>query len=303
MKRHWPWAAVIGLALLLYSPGSVWAEANDATVSPGKEGLPASSMSPRSEDSAFSTADLQGTWRATYIMADTLGTGHEEYWTTEVFDSSGNVAQTEVYTRGVSTPSLVASGSLSVSSAGFVSGAYYSATGVAWYWHGGQMNTDKDMFTLVGSFQNRYVYHVVFVKVAEAGSTPQGDISFILTWTHSGSSRSEGPDIDMWVTDPDGYTLSSSRNGYGLGPTPNGGRIDHDDLGGWGDGDGGGPERAYWPTGQAPGGTYIYGVRYYQGDGAASYTLKIYFGSNLYRTETGTLTSPGGGITVGDVSY
>ncbi|HNY51129.1 MAG TPA: hypothetical protein PLV50_08645, partial [Smithella sp.] len=115
-----------------------------------------------------------------------------------------------------------------------------------------------------------------------------GDISMTLTWSWSGSSETEGPDIDMWVTDPNGHRLTTSRDDYSLGPCPCGGQIDFDDLGGWGPGDGGGPERAFWPTGSAPSGTYTYGVRYYQGDGTANYTLKVYKGTALQTTKTGT---------------
>ena len=131
----------------------------------------------------------------------------------------------------------------------------------------------------------------------------RGDISFVLSWTYSGSSYSEGPDIDLWVEDPNGYHLSASRDGYGLGPTPNGGRIDQDDQGGTGPGDGSGPERAYWPSGEASPGTYSFGVRYYDGDGTANYTIKIYFGNSLYKSYTGTLTSQGRDITVGTIEY
>ena len=131
----------------------------------------------------------------------------------------------------------------------------------------------------------------------------RGDISFTLTWTHSGSSSSEGPDIDMYVTDPNGYKLSTSRDGYGLGPTPNGGSIDYDDRGGDGAGDGGGPERAFWPTGAADRGTYTFGVRYYSGTGTAYYTLRVYVGSTVAQTYTGTLTSKGSQIQVGTYSY
>lgn len=129
-----------------------------------------------------------------------------------------------------------------------------------------------------------------------------GDLSFTLTWTWSGSSRTEGPDIDLWVTDPHGDQLTTSRDGYGLGPCPDGGQIDYDDLGGWGDGDGGGPERAFWPTESAPSGTYSYGVRYYQGDGTATYTLKVYKGTTVFATKTGTLTTTGDYITIGNVT-
>lgn len=137
----------------------------------------------------------------------------------------------------------------------------------------------------------------------DSGDGAKGEISFTLTWTHSGSSRSEGPDLDLWVSDPNTYMLSSSREGYGLGPTPNGGRIDFDDLGGWGDGDGGGPERAYWPEGQADEGLYLFGYRYFQGDGTANYTLTVYTGSTVYKTYTGQATRVGGKVTVGAMAY
>ena len=81
-----------------------------------------------------------------------------------------------------------------------------------------------------------------------------GDPAFTLTWSHDQSD--EGPDIDMWVRDPNGSVLSTSRDGYSLGPTPEGGAIDRDDLGAYGAGSGGGPERAYWLPGSQPGGTY-----------------------------------------------
>jgi hypothetical protein len=132
---------------------------------------------------------------------------------------------------------------------------------------------------------------------------PRGDISFTLTWSWNGSSRDEGPDIDIWVTDPKGHTLSSSGYNYSLGPCLDGGEIDFDDSGGWGDGDGdgGGPERAYWPPGRGPSGTYTYGVRYYHGDGTADYILNVYKGRILYATKRGTLTSKGNALTLGSV--
>ncbi len=137
-----------------------------------------------------------------------------------------------------------------------------------------------------------------------AGTDPggTGDISMTLTWSWSNSSSSEGPDIDMWVTDPNEHRLTTSRDDYSLGPCPCGGQIDFDDLGGWGPGDGGGPERAFWPTGSAPSGTYTYGVKYYQGDGTANYTLKVYKGTTLYATKTGILSAPGNYITLGTVT-
>ncbi|MBN2301659.1 MAG: hypothetical protein JXN60_03985 [Lentisphaerae bacterium] len=127
-----------------------------------------------------------------------------------------------------------------------------------------------------------------------------GDPAFTLVWSYD--IAGEGPDIDFYVTDPNGATLSTSRNGYGLGPTPEGGIIDFDDRGAEGDGDGGGPERAYWPQGQAPQGVYSFGVRYYSGTGHANYTMRVYKGGRLVATKTGTLTERGGTIELGSIS-
>ncbi|MCG3171860.1 MAG: hypothetical protein GMKNLPBB_00001 [Myxococcota bacterium] len=130
-----------------------------------------------------------------------------------------------------------------------------------------------------------------FASGLDPGS--RGDISFTLVWSFSIDAqmgeRRGGPDIDLWIVDPDGFRLSSSREGAGLGPSKNGGQIDMDDRGAWGDGDGGGPERAFWPTGGAPKGTYVYGVRWYLGFGSVQYTLRIYRGSTLVQEKTGRL--------------
>jgi hypothetical protein len=126
-----------------------------------------------------------------------------------------------------------------------------------------------------------------------------GDPAFTLTWSHDQSD--EGPDIDMWVRDPKGQLLSTSRDGFSLGPTPEGGAIDRDDLGAHGDGTGGGPERTYWRAGSAPSGTYTYGVRYYQGEGTADYTLRVYINSKLTDTKTGRFSSRGNQVQLGQV--
>lgn len=127
-----------------------------------------------------------------------------------------------------------------------------------------------------------------------AGIDPgaRGNISFTLVWTHINSSRPGGPDIDLQVLDPKGNLLSTSNIGARLGPTPEGGRIDRDDRGGWGrpPSPGGGPERAYWPDGQAPLGTYTYGVCYYRGDGDVDYTLRVYDRDRLVVEKRGKLT-------------
>jgi len=128
------------------------------------------------------------------------------------------------------------------------------------------------------------------------GANPgaRGDLSFTLIWTYSLGSQGRqgrgGPDVDIWVRDPLGRTINTSREGIGMGPTPEGGKADFDDQGAYGDGDGGGPERIFWPAGRAPAGRYRYGVRWYQGRGSARYKLHVYRGRNLLTTRTGVLT-------------
>jgi hypothetical protein len=118
-----------------------------------------------------------------------------------------------------------------------------------------------------------------------------GNPVFTLTWSHL--ENNEGPDIDMFVIDPNHATLSTSRDGAGLGPTAEGGAIDYDDQGETGPGDGGGPERAFWPTGRMPAGIYTYGIKYYAGSGEADYTFRVYKNGSLDKTLQGTLSSPG----------
>ena len=103
----------------------------------------------------------------------------------------------------------------------------------------------------------------------------------------------EVPDIDMWVIDPTNAMLSTSRDGASLGPTAEGGAIDYDDQGETGPGDGGGPERAFWPAGSSPAGVYNYGIRYYTGSGPADYMFRVYKEGSVSATSTGTLSTSG----------
>lgn len=124
----------------------------------------------------------------------------------------------------------------------------------------------------------------------------RGDVSFTLAWRHDtdrqGPNRKGGPDIDIWVLDPLGQRINTSNAPpIRTGPTPQGGRADRDDRGGYGAGDGGGPERIFWPENRSPSGTYTYGLRWYQGEGTVRYVLKVYLGEELVDTKTGRLTS------------
>ncbi|MBW2218689.1 MAG: hypothetical protein JRF40_04225, partial [Deltaproteobacteria bacterium] len=125
--------------------------------------------------------------------------------------------------------------------------------------------------------------------ILDDGTT--GNPVFTLTWSHL--EADEGPDVDMWVIDPTNAMLSTSRDGASLGPTAEGGAIDYDDQGETGSGDGGGPERAFWPAGSAPAGVYNYGVRYYTGSGSADYMFRVYKEGSVSATSTGTLSTSG----------
>lgn len=143
-----------------------------------------------------------------------------------------------------------------------------------------------------------------------AGSDPGpiGDVTFTLLWDYAGDAP--GPDVDLFVTDPLGQTLSTSREGFALGPTPEGGEIDRDEDGAGdtviGD-DGGGPERAFWPTGQAPVGVYTFGVIYTEGFASpvpeVRYTLIVYADGSQVTQFVGALTAEGERVTVGTLEY
>jgi hypothetical protein len=126
------------------------------------------------------------------------------------------------------------------------------------------------------------------INDGDAGSDVggRGDVSWTLTWSWENSEKSEGPDIDLWVKDPNGDRIS------GANPSHDILELDYDDRGGFGDGDGGGAERVYFKNSIVTG-TYEYGVRWYEGDyGSVSYILKLYNDSTLVGTDTGTLTAP-----------
>jgi len=126
----------------------------------------------------------------------------------------------------------------------------------------------------------------------DTGQFAKGDISFILTWKHSGDSAPNGPDIDIWVEDPLGNRLQSSY-ASSMGPTKEGGQVDIDDEGGYAEsgdeGSGGGPERVFWPQGKSPQGTYKFGCTYWEGDGTARCNLDVFYQGKKVKTATDTL--------------
>ena len=85
--------------------------------------------------------------------------------------------------------------------------------------------------------------------------TGAGEVKFTLTWDNDA-------DLDLWVTDPCGETISwdhpSSRSG---------GELDVDDT------DGRGPENIFWTAGKAPDGRYTIRVDHYAGPAPARFNV------------------------------
>ncbi|PAP75481.1 hypothetical protein BSZ37_02975 [Rubrivirga marina] len=87
--------------------------------------------------------------------------------------------------------------------------------------------------------------------------TGSGDVQVTLKWTNTA-------DLDLYVSDPTGETIY-----YGQPTSSSGGQLDVDDT------DGEGPKNVFWPTGQAPRGTYAVSVDHYSGPSPASFTVLV----------------------------
>jgi hypothetical protein len=115
----------------------------------------------------------------------------------------------------------------------------------------------------------------------------RGEISWTLTWSYSGSEITEGPDIDLWVKTPSGETIS------GVNKSGSGFALDIDDRGGFGSGNGGGPERIYSTSSSVTLGTYEYGVRWFGGNsGYVNYSIRLYYDGTLAGSDSGQMSSP-----------
>ena len=135
--------------------------------------------------------------------------------------------------------------------------------------------------------------HIGNVEKLALCALGSGDISFQLNWTYTGSG--EGPDLDLHVTNPNGYHIYYSNKS-----SPDGGQLDFDDRGECGAGDGGGPENIFWETGRAPHGRYVYGVVWYSscGSTSANYTITVRTNGNVAETQSGTISSGDQGFSI-----
>ena len=104
-----------------------------------------------------------------------------------------------------------------------------------------------------------------------------GDVQLTLTWSSTA-------DLDLAVTEPDGTAISYQDTG----PTSTGGELDVDSNVGCADD--GAVENIFWPSGDAPTGSYTVTVTGFQVDGCGSgdFSLDITAGGDT-RTETGTV--------------
>jgi hypothetical protein len=112
---------------------------------------------------------------------------------------------------------------------------------------------------------------------AEDTSVGTGDVQVTLTWQTN-------DDIDLYVTDPTGETVS-----YITEFVSSGGELDRDNK--CGDLIIGRPENIYWPQGGAPSGTYIVQVNYFGTCDIAhpvNWTVRVIVQGNV-QTFTGTL--------------
>ena len=100
-----------------------------------------------------------------------------------------------------------------------------------------------------------------------------GNIQITLAWA-------TGADLDLYVTDPSGYTISYSRT-----RSPSGGHLDHDARGACVRSQGGATiENVYWSTPRPPPGTYVVEVHNYSGcrvSDATQGTLSIAVGGQV----------------------
>lgn len=112
-----------------------------------------------------------------------------------------------------------------------------------------------------------------------------GDVKVTLVWDTTS-------DIDLWVTDPFGETIT-----YQNTTSQSGGFLDVDDV------DGYGPENIFWAT-EAPAGSYTVQAHYYgdNGEGATNYTIQVQLGTEV-QTFNGRLESEDDLNTVVNFNY
>ncbi|MBN1964903.1 MAG: hypothetical protein JW910_09665 [Anaerolineae bacterium] len=153
---------------------------------------------------------------------------------------------------------------------------YYQGQGVAG--HGSRQECPSATTT--------YTLHVVLVDgsssdrtvtINVSGGLGTGDVQVTLTWDSAA-------DLDLYVTEPSGETIY-----FGNPASATGGQLDRDSNFPCGSNPGS-VENIFWPTGQAPSGTYTVQVNLYSLCGAysANWTLVVRVDGQVVLQRTGT---------------
>lgn len=134
---------------------------------------------------------------------------------------------------------------------------------------------------LAAYFSRNYWRPLVGLQPAPQLQLGTGDIQATLRWSSTN-------DIDLWVTDPDGNTIS-----YRSPSSPSGGELDVDANAACNNLTSQPVENIFWPPGAAPGGEYAVSVHYYaQCEDAAStpYEVRVMVDGEVQEFD-GTLTA------------
>ncbi len=110
----------------------------------------------------------------------------------------------------------------------------------------------------------------------------EGDVRVTLQWA---SNPPENVDLDLHVTDPNGWTIY-----FGNRTSPEGGNLDRDDDVCGNAPNGQSIENVYWPTGTAPRGEYTVRVDEFgicSGTDSAPWTLRVYVADQLVGQASG----------------
>lgn len=135
----------------------------------------------------------------------------------------------------------------------------------------------QDIALICGACDEPSCLELLDETVCEGISGADGSPRFNLTW--SGSA-----DLDLYVTDPAGDTIS-----YINTASASGGMLDVDCTGNC---PGGNSENITWASG-GPSGTYTFYVNYYSGSGTVPFNILVRDNSQNVRTDTGSVSNSG----------
>jgi hypothetical protein len=135
----------------------------------------------------------------------------------------------------------------------------------------------QDIALICGACDEPSCLELLDESVCEGISGADGSPRFNLTW--SGSA-----DLDLYVTDPSGETIS-----YQHTASASGGLLDVDCTGNC---SGGNSENITWETG-GPSGTYTFYVNYFSGNGTVPFNIIVRDNSQTIRTESSSVANSG----------